>query len=181
MTRGVTARDEAEKGPGARSCRAYTFCWKKQFIKRNLGYENVPKGRYKGVGEVMDTGLEGRGVSWVRKPQRLHQPCASFPSLSPGPHGQDAGTCFCTWHVLQGLGSLAKAHLSTLMDLEVPHFALQPPGRHSNKSPCLILLIELQREKALVHSANLNPSPYYLTMFNVLKSPLRHASKVALN
>lgn len=44
---GLTARDEAEEGPGAWSCKADTFCWKK-FEKISSGYGNVQKGRYGG-------------------------------------------------------------------------------------------------------------------------------------
>lgn len=93
-----------------------------------------------------------------------------------------AGTHFCTWHRLRGLSSRAKAYLSTLTDLGISApLCLLATWEDSNKSPCLSLLIELQRGKALVHSANFNPSPHYLTMFNVLESPLRHASEAALN
>ena len=42
-----------EKGLEVKSYRAYLFCWKKQFEKkntRNSEYGNVQKGRYEGVG-----------------------------------------------------------------------------------------------------------------------------------
>lgn len=51
-------------------------------------------------------------------------------------------------HALQGPHSLAKAYLSTLTDLKVrAPLCLSAAWEDSSRSPCLTLLIELQRKR----------------------------------
>lgn len=83
---------------------------------------------------------------------------------------------------LQGPHSLAKAYLSTLTDLKVcaPLCLSASLGGFQQKSRT-DSVNWITEEKALVHSANRNPSPRYLSMLNVLKKPTAHASTAALN
>lgn len=141
-----------EKGLGARSGRAYIFCWKKQFVKKGI----------QDLGMFKRAGTKGWGQSGGTWAGRMRcQPGKTAPTASLATdllpliiHLGFLGQNGLGWdpllhrRTLQGPHSLAKAYLSTLTDLKVcAPLCLSAAWEASSRSPCPILLIELQRKR----------------------------------
>lgn len=100
-----------------------------------------------GRGKVTATGQEARDLSWGRRSQGSISHVPFTPHCLPGHHGQTLlcpifahGTHFGSWTAL-------PEPTFTIMDLKVcAPLCLSSTWEDFNKSPCLVLLIELQRK-----------------------------------
>lgn len=146
--KGVVARDEAGKRARSQSV------WDLHILLEGIVCKNEIQGveMFKradiGVGVVLAIGLEERDLSQGRRSQELYQSHISWIHCPPDFKSK---TLLC-WDLLLYMAHTPRAEhscqaLSTLMDFKVcaPH-CLSASWDDSNQSPCLHLLIELQRK-----------------------------------